>query len=501
MLLPLLGSAVVGGLIGYLTNWLAIKMLFWPLREKRLWGWRVPFTPGLIPKKRGKLAESLGETVASHLVTPATLDAALAAPEFGQLLQNLIGNIWGELRSRNQSVGEVLDDSHLLPKAPELADRAATAILRVLQSEVVQEMLWQAGLDAGKVLGKSVQMHWHSEPTAGDWVSEALTHLTESEKWHTLTTDWVSKAISSRLQQTNAIGELFPNGTKEMIRSYILSSGPDWLDRLQLALQSANSRMLIKRLIKDSIATNPVLKMLAAFADLDRIAESLPGLLAKDEVRMRVILLVLEALDKAWEQPVNQLVLTIFPEGVSVAQVGGWLAHFLSSAQMIRYYRSFCNWLRRTDWVKLWPDLQEMVGPLSILVLPRLRQSLKNSLASDQVIELLSGVIRKLLDRLLSLPIGRALPALSQDRLIGWRQRTHQLLSGLVKRYGREFLTALQLPKIVEAQVNALDIVDVEEILLRVMREQLHAITNLGFLLGAIIGLVMPYLNGWLSGF
>ena len=43
---------IVGSVIGYATNWLAIKMLFRPLREKRLLGVRLPFTPGLIPKEK-----------------------------------------------------------------------------------------------------------------------------------------------------------------------------------------------------------------------------------------------------------------------------------------------------------------------------------------------------------------------------------------------------------------------------------------------------------------
>ena len=37
-------------------------------------------------------------------------------------------------------------------------------------------------------------------------------------------------------------------------------------------------------------------------------------------------------------------------------------------------------------------------------------------------------------------------------------------------------------------------------ILLKVMNNQLRAITNFGLLLGAIIGVVMPFLNLWLMG-
>ena len=49
-------SITVGAIIGYVTNWLAIKMLFRPQKEIRLRGKRLPFTPGLIPKEKERIA-------------------------------------------------------------------------------------------------------------------------------------------------------------------------------------------------------------------------------------------------------------------------------------------------------------------------------------------------------------------------------------------------------------------------------------------------------------
>ena len=37
---------LVGAVIGYFTNMIAVKMLFFPHEEKRIFGHRVPFTPG-----------------------------------------------------------------------------------------------------------------------------------------------------------------------------------------------------------------------------------------------------------------------------------------------------------------------------------------------------------------------------------------------------------------------------------------------------------------------
>ncbi|MCT8139482.1 DUF445 family protein [Anaerobacillus sp. CMMVII] len=52
-------------------------MLFRPYRAYYLGKWRIPFTPGLIPKRRGELAEQLGKLVVNHLLTAEGLQKKL----------------------------------------------------------------------------------------------------------------------------------------------------------------------------------------------------------------------------------------------------------------------------------------------------------------------------------------------------------------------------------------------------------------------------------------
>lgn len=59
----------VGALIGAVTNHFAIKMLFRPYKAVYIFGKRVPFTPGLIPKRRDELARQMGQMVTGHLLT------------------------------------------------------------------------------------------------------------------------------------------------------------------------------------------------------------------------------------------------------------------------------------------------------------------------------------------------------------------------------------------------------------------------------------------------
>ena len=69
----LLTPPIAGGVIGYFTNDLAIKMLFRPYRARYLLGKRIPFTPGLIPSNQGRLAKRIADTIMGSLLTPDEL--------------------------------------------------------------------------------------------------------------------------------------------------------------------------------------------------------------------------------------------------------------------------------------------------------------------------------------------------------------------------------------------------------------------------------------------
>ena len=62
-LLHYIGPVVIGGVIGYITNYIAIRMLFQPYEEKYIGAWRIPFTPGIIPRRKDAFAEALGAVV------------------------------------------------------------------------------------------------------------------------------------------------------------------------------------------------------------------------------------------------------------------------------------------------------------------------------------------------------------------------------------------------------------------------------------------------------
>ncbi|TQR45090.1 DUF445 family protein [Paenibacillus popilliae] len=74
-------SVVVAAIVGGVTNHFAIKMLFHPRKAMYIGRWRIPFTPGLIPKRREDIAASFGDVVAEYLVTSDGLRTMLNRPD------------------------------------------------------------------------------------------------------------------------------------------------------------------------------------------------------------------------------------------------------------------------------------------------------------------------------------------------------------------------------------------------------------------------------------
>lgn len=64
---------ILGAVIGYFTNDIAIKMLFRPYKAIYFGGRRLPFTPGLIPRNQERLAKNISSTIMGSLLTPDEL--------------------------------------------------------------------------------------------------------------------------------------------------------------------------------------------------------------------------------------------------------------------------------------------------------------------------------------------------------------------------------------------------------------------------------------------
>ena len=85
-----IAGPLIGAIIGYFTNFLAVKMLFHPRTEKKLFGRTLPFTPGVVPKNKPRLAHAIGQAVANVLLTKEDIAGLLTDDTLNQASTALV---------------------------------------------------------------------------------------------------------------------------------------------------------------------------------------------------------------------------------------------------------------------------------------------------------------------------------------------------------------------------------------------------------------------------
>ncbi|MCI5504707.1 MAG: DUF445 family protein [Eubacterium sp.] len=106
----LIAMPVIGAIIGYATNWIAVKMLFRPHKEVRVMGWKLPFTPGVIPKGQGRLARAVGRAVEEQLLTREVLEEELLSEEKMQKMKEMISDWVETQKASEKTVKKVAED-------------------------------------------------------------------------------------------------------------------------------------------------------------------------------------------------------------------------------------------------------------------------------------------------------------------------------------------------------------------------------------------------------
>jgi uncharacterized membrane protein YheB (UPF0754 family) len=101
-------TPLIGAVIGYFTNWLAIKMLFRPREEKRFFGIPLPFTPGLIPKERRRLAQKVGETLSAKVLTADVLAGAISSGAVKTRLSEIVDGLALKASASDKTVSEII---------------------------------------------------------------------------------------------------------------------------------------------------------------------------------------------------------------------------------------------------------------------------------------------------------------------------------------------------------------------------------------------------------
>ena len=101
---PLIGAA-----IGYITNWIAVKMLFRPLKPIKFYKFQIPFTPGIIPKNKKRIAHSIANTISNDLLTEKDLNNLLLSSDIENKIKLSLSNLFD--KNNNITIEEKILDN------------------------------------------------------------------------------------------------------------------------------------------------------------------------------------------------------------------------------------------------------------------------------------------------------------------------------------------------------------------------------------------------------
>ncbi|PNN20842.1 DUF445 domain-containing protein [Staphylococcus haemolyticus] len=211
----ILFMVVVGAVIGGITNVIAIIMLFHPFKPYYIFKMRIPFTPGLIPKRREEIATKIGQVIEEHLITESVIYQKLNEPNTREAINDLVIKQLSKLKSDDATIRKFanqfdfdLDDliNNKLDKTiinklnNYYYDKQATSINEILPAEVIT-MVDEKLDQAGDLIRERARNYLSSDKGARDIYDMLDTFFTEKGKIVGLLQMFMTKeSIAERVQ-------------------------------------------------------------------------------------------------------------------------------------------------------------------------------------------------------------------------------------------------------------------------------------------------------------
>lgn len=188
----------VAGLVGYFTNFLAIKMLFQP-KHGRVLGWQ-----GLVPKNKDQIARSLAESVQEQLLSPEIILAYIRERQLieagTQAMADWVDTNLQDPAVRSRITGSVVDlmrenGPDLLTNSLDYAEDALKALAR--NPRTIE--LWWRDL-------RAVMQEFLQSPENRAWLAKRASTLLNQEIPRIA--DWINQALDDYLREKHRLGRL-----------------------------------------------------------------------------------------------------------------------------------------------------------------------------------------------------------------------------------------------------------------------------------------------------
>ena len=500
-------TVLVGSLSGGLTNAVAIWMLFHPYERRGPGPFKIH---GAIPKNKERLAKSIGKTVGQKLLTAEDLARRLSAPEIEQAFTGALDGILDDLLEGGR--GPLKD--HLSPEMAESINRAIGAL-----GEKVSDRLMEyartpefAGLMGGWI--QKLQDEVGHRPiaeilteerreTLRAKVDEWVKQLADGEELERSLRHFVDTQLDRLAADSEPLIERLPPGlvgtVEQGITDYLpvaleriggVLADPEAKSRVRIALREAfdgsiRDLLLHERILAKIVVTDSTFTRLLDGIERDGF-ERFASTMTSPEMREQFSRAVNAAIVNFLRIPLSERFTRLGPERrASLAQtLGDWLvkvARDKSTQSVIA--RTVDRALAAAE-QRTWADV------LHVLPAERVAQLLGDSLATEQARGWVQQATQSVANQLLSRPLGRPATWLGADTTETMRRAISGAAWSWTRQQVPRIVEQFSVQETVERKVLGFSTERMEQIVRGVTQRELTWIVRIGYMLGAMIGLV-----------
>ena len=489
-------GALIGAVIGYITNWLAIKMLFRPREAKYIFGMKLPFTPGLIPKEKSRIANKVGETVGTHLLNSDSLSKALKddkiKAKFNEVAKEKINQIINSNSTLENSLKNTLGENYYALKG-NMIDNIAKTILESIQEEEFKNKVKFYIVD-------SIKERLNKEPEKMiDFINsnkfrEVIINTLEEEKTRDIIGKALLKEVKTLGKEDLTIEEVIPENIKPYIEEYVKSQKDTFVDIIKNLLRDDEVSHKIKSAINDNIPS-----IVSMFLSGDVIYGKLVSLvdksLSEEENKEYICDAALAFVHESMKKKVSDVINTVGEEKLEVISdaLGDKISKKLNTEENIDSIISKLN-CKISSFRSYEEIIKVLFNDYENILIDNIDSMISQIVNNNQLSGEISKMIEKVFDKFLQNSLNDICYN-KQNLENSIMSILDNLYNDFVENKSAKVLEIVDISSIVEEQINAFEVDYAEEIIIGIANKELKAITWLGALLGGILGILSPLLS------
>ncbi|WP_409069111.1 DUF445 family protein [Clostridium sp. FAM 1755] len=494
-------ASIIGGIIGYLTNWIAIKMLFRPYEEKRIFGMKVPFTPGLIPKEKIRIAKSVGNAIGEHLLSSEIIVKSLCSENMNNRLK-----VW--IRQKVYSL--ITTKKTLEDKFKEFLDHKYEYFINALKVSLgnltinnlrneknrgkIKDIV-KIKLD--KVLsvnGNNITNSYIYKQIKAGLINNANEYL-KSDDFKYNVKNLILENIKDEENSNKKISDIIPNNFTSNLKVYVYRKKDNLANYINETLKEEENISKLKSILKEVINNN-VNALMSMFVDANAISNKtiifLEEYLQREETKDEIVSLVNKSIDKILDTDLKDIIENI-PENNKDVIVDETVNILSQKAQtsgiVLKIIEKIENNIQEKD------SLNDIVEKISINPYKFINSIIDKFINGENFEMIINNLINSVIENFMKTPICELTRGNEEGILNTSYQMVKSVYNRFIENQAEEVISILDISHIVEERINEFDVYLAEEIILEISSKELKAITWLGGLLGALIGILSPILS------